>query len=150
MFGVDYREPLESGTLTGYRNCRDKMINQILIPQCQRHRELKSVQRTQTRTRSRSTSNSGALNCLRNNSAQLPVSWFAPPVETGNHHNPRLFREEEYPIRKSPHAGAPPSLFDDRIMQRGHSNLLDCIRHRLREPLRKFRTDTFVPRQCFF
>ena len=51
MFGVDYRKPLESGTLTGYRICRDKMINQLLIPQCQRHRELKSVHLTQTRTR---------------------------------------------------------------------------------------------------
>jgi hypothetical protein len=50
-FWVDYREPLKSGNLTGYRICRDKMINQLLIPQCQRHRELKSVQRTQTRTR---------------------------------------------------------------------------------------------------
>ena len=51
MFRIDYREPPESGNLTGYRICRDKMINQLLIPQSQRHRELKSVQRTQTRTR---------------------------------------------------------------------------------------------------
>lgn len=65
-------------------------------------------------------------------------------------HDPRLFYEEEYPIRESAHSGGPPSLFYYRIMQRGHSNLLDCIRHRLREPLRKFREDTFVPRQCFF
>ena len=49
MFRVDYREPLESGNLTEYRIRRDKMIHQPLIPQFQRHRELKSVQRTQTR-----------------------------------------------------------------------------------------------------
>src|SRR5579872_358216 len=91
-----------------------------------------------------------ALNFLRNNSAQLPVSWIAPPVETGNHNNPRLFHEEEYPIRESPHSGAPPSLLYYRILQRGPGNLLDCIPHRLREPLPKLRKDTFVPRQCFF
>ena len=71
-------------------------------------------------------------------------------METGNHHNPRLFQKEEYPIRESAHSGAPPSLFYYRIVQRGYSNLLDCIRHRLRETLGKFQTDTFVPRQCFF
>jgi hypothetical protein len=49
MFWVDYREPLKSGNLTKYRIRRDKMIHQLLIPQFQRHRELKSVQGTQTR-----------------------------------------------------------------------------------------------------
>ena len=48
--GLITKNPFESGNLTGYRICRDKMINQLLIPQCQRHRELKSAQRTQTRT----------------------------------------------------------------------------------------------------
>ena len=38
-----------SGNLTEYRIRRDKMIHQLLIPQFQRHRELKSVQGTQTR-----------------------------------------------------------------------------------------------------
>ena len=49
MFRVDYREPLQSGNLTKYRIRGDKMIHQLLIPQFQRHRELKSVQRTETR-----------------------------------------------------------------------------------------------------
>jgi hypothetical protein len=49
MFGVDYRESLESGNFTEYRICRDKMIHQLLIPQFQRYSELKSIQCTQTR-----------------------------------------------------------------------------------------------------
>ncbi len=46
LFWVDYGEPLQSGNLTKYRICCDKMIPQLLIPQFQCHCQLKSIKGT--------------------------------------------------------------------------------------------------------
>ena len=48
------------------------------------------------------------------------------------------------------YSGPPPSFFQYCKMPRGGSDLLDGINHRLREALREFRANAFVPRQCFF
>ena len=76
--------------------------------------------------------------------------WIAPSVETGDHHDPLLFYEEEEPVREPTYSGPPPSVFHYRIMHRGGGDCLDSIHHRLHEPLRKFRADTLVTGQCFF
>jgi hypothetical protein len=44
MFWVDYRECLPLGNLTKYGITGDKMIDQLLFPQFQRHCKLKGVQ----------------------------------------------------------------------------------------------------------
>jgi hypothetical protein len=51
-------------------------------------------------------------------SAQLPMFWIAPSVETGNHHDPRFFYEEKEPVREPTHSGPPPSFVHYRIMHR--------------------------------
>ena len=49
MFWVNHRETLESCNFTEYRICGDKMIHQFLIPQFQRHCQLKGIQSAKTR-----------------------------------------------------------------------------------------------------
>ena len=48
MFWFDDREPLQRGNLAKYRISGDKMIQQLLIPQFQRDRQLKSIKGTKT------------------------------------------------------------------------------------------------------
>lgn len=69
-------------------------------------------------------------------------------METRDYHNPRLFHEEEYPVREPTYSSPPPSFFHYRIMQRGVGDFLDGIRYRLCETQRKLRADAFIPRLC--
>ena len=87
---------------------------------------------------------------MNNRSAQLPVLWITLPVKTGNHHDPRLFREKEQAVRESVDSGTPPPFFHYRILKGSRCDSLDRIHDSRREPLSKFRANRFVARQRFF
>jgi hypothetical protein len=69
-------------------------------------------------------------------------------VEAGDYQNSVFLNLEEDSIGKTPDAYAPSSSLDNRKLKRVFCNCLNCIFHRTRNALAKFRANVVVPAAC--